>query len=911
MTKLTLSRFTIPLGPFAAIAGLLLTTTVQAQTEPAKDTDIVKLEKMEVTGSRLSSAAVEGALPVATYNSFEIAATGATTLVDYLKTLPFSGGWGTIGSNYTNGGNGTTQIALRGIGGENTLVLLNGRRMTPSGTGSAVDLNAIPFSAIERVEVLKSGGSVVYGTDAVAGVINVILKKDATGGSASFYYGNTMDTDVSKRSGSFSVGGMADKLQFMVGASWEKENGMYAPDRDFAMGNGGGSFSNPGRWFFSGAMQAALVAANGPGNSWTLKPGVNVATSLTSFKPWVNTAPSAGGDRNPYENFTTMVNPNERYNVFANFEYDILGERMKFFGDLNYADTHSEFQMAPGGFSPLTPIPATNYWVQQLFGPSAVAVDLLQSFYEFGLRLNMVDRQVFRLITGLRGQLTDSLTYETSYNYSEETTSNQELNGVSQPRLLATHGTNTPADYNYFTRSYNPQSGSVPSGSPFNPIALINSLRADNATAVSSKSQVVDFKVSESELFTLPAGPIEAVVGLEWRTQSVLSKPDDAKLSGSLGWNGAYGITVGSRHVMGGYTEAAIPIVDTLSGTLAYRYEQYEDEFDAKVGGAGLRWRALKDELTVRANYSQGFVAPSLLDLYNPGYESFPEIIDPRFAPTDPLRIYQISTRYVGSVAGGDALLPEKSDIYSVGFTYSPKALQGFSATVDWAKIKQENIIVYSVQDVVNEWARTGGPTNPNAAFSNRVILRNDPVAPDGVVIENLIGVGPRNVALRNTEYVDIAMTYDLPTKTLGRFVFSAEATRYLDQTSTSEIGGTEYSFLGFFDGEVCFPKWKGRLMTRWDMKDYSVALTGNYMGSVIDYTGAREQLEQDWTVDLQLGYKLPFGSRRFSSTLTIGARNVLDNPPPTSGGAFSSNYAERSYDPRGRFLYVKLEQSF
>jgi iron complex outermembrane receptor protein len=913
MTKLSLTKHPIRLGLLAASAGLLAVSAIQAQTAPTTQSETVKLETMEVTGSRLSSAAVEGALPVVSYNAFEIAATGATTLVDYLKTLPFSGGTGTIGSNFTNGGNGTTSIALRGIGGENTLVLLNGRRMTPSGTGAAVDLNAIPFSAIERIEILKSGGSVVYGTDAVAGVINVILKKDATGGSASLYYGNTTETDASKRAGSFSVAGMSDKLQFLVGASWEKENGMYAPDRDYAVGGGHSGYGNPGRFFFYGAMQNALLAANGltSAGSWTLDAGVNVPTRLADFKPWVNTAPSAGGDRFPYENFTTMVNPNERYNVFANFEYDLFGERMKFFGDINYADTHSEFMLAASPFSSAIPIPAQNYWVQQLLPGAVDDIDLSYRFADFAPRLNVVDRTVFRIISGLRGKLTDSINYETSYNYSEETTADQELNGISEPRLLANNATNTSGDYNYFTRSYNPRDGSVPAGAPFNSAALINLLRTDSATAVSSRTQVIDFKATDSELFTLPAGPIEAVVGLEGRTQNVLSKPDDAKLSGSIGWNAADGITRGSRHVMGGYAEVGIPILASLSGTVAYRYEKYENEFNAKVGGAGLRWRALKDELTVRANYSQGFVAPALLDLFNPGFESFPEIIDPRFPVSDPLRIYQISTQYVGSVAGGAALKPEESDISSVGFTYSPKALQGFSATVDWAKIKQENIIVYSVQGVVSEWARTGGPTNPNAAFRDRVVLRNDPTAPNGMVIDALLGVGPRNVALRNTEYVDIAMTYDLPTKALGRFAFSADATRYLDQTSTSEIGGTEYSYLGVFDGDVCYPKWKGRLMTRWDMKDYSVALTGNYMGSVVDDTGARDNLEQDWTVDLQLGYKLPIGSSRFGSTLTIGARNLFDNPPPTSAGAFSNNYPERSYDARGRFLYVKLEQSF
>lgn len=873
----------------------------------------VEMEKYVVTGSYLSAAAVEGALPTVSYNTAEINATGATTLVDFLQALPFSGGSGTIGSNFTNGGNGTTQIALRGLGGENTLVLLNGRRMTPSGTGSAVDLNAIPFSAIERVEVLKSGGSVIYGTDAVAGVINVILKKGGVMSWLSLYYGNTTDTDAAKRSGSFSVAGSSEKLQFFVSASWDKENGMYAPDRAYALGGGNSTYGNPGRFIFSGSMQTALLAANGltSAGSWTLDAGVNVPTSLASFKPWINTAPEDGGDRFPYERFTTMVNPNSRYNVYSNFEYDVFGDRMKLFGDINYAKTHSEFTLAPSPFSAAIPIPAQNYWVQQLFGASASSVGLLYRFADFNPRLNVVDRNVFRIVSGFRGQLTDKISYETSATFSAEDTSDKELNGVSQTRLLANNQSNTPADYNYFTRSYNPQDGSVPAGVPFNNPTLIDALRADSNTAVNSKTTVLDFKINDSELVSLPAGPVELVVGAEMRKQSVLSKPDDLKLSGSIGWNAADGVTQGDRKVYGGYFEMGIPILSNLSANLAYRYEKYENEFDAKVGSAGLRWHAIKDELTVRANYSQGFVAPSLLDLFNPGFESFPEINDPRFPASDPLRIYQISTQYVGAVAGGDALKPEESEIFSVGFSYSPKALKGFSATVDWAKITQTNIIVYSVQGIVNEWAKTGGPTNPNASFANRIVLFPDSTAPDGVVIDSLSGVGPRNIALRETSYVDFAVAYDLPTNTLGQFKFSADATRYLDQTSTSEIGNAAQSYLGIFDGGVVYPKWKGRLMTRWNTNDYSVDLTGNYLDSVVDDTGATDRLRAHITLDVQVSYRLNLGDSRFTSKLTVGARNVFDRIPPLSPGAFSNNYAERSYDSRGRFVYVKFDQAF
>ena len=901
--------------------GLTANAQSASQSSNSSAEEEVVLEKFEVTGSRLSAASVEGALPTISFDSVDIAASGATNLVEYMQQLPYSGGGGTIGSNYTNGGTGTSQIALRGIGGENTLVLVNGRRMTPSGTGSAVDLNAIPFAMVERIEILKSGGSVVYGTDAVAGVINVILKDDAQGGSASVYYGNTTDTDVGRKSASFSVGGTGERFQFFLGGSWDDQAGLYAPDREYALGGGNSTYGNPGRFFFYNDARTAINTANGTAgvSNWTLKEGVTVAGSLTDFRPWVNKAPEDGGTRFPYENFTTMVNPNSRYNVYASGIYDV-SDTVEMFFDVNYANTHSEFSLAPSPYSSYEGVNPKNYWLQQLFGAAVADTsdfgDNLYRFVDFGPRQNVVDRDVFRLVSGFRGDLTDKIGFEVSWVYSSEITSDKELNGINQSLLEGSYsGTNTTSDYNYFTRSFilgdTAGGGAIDPDAPYNPQSLIDLLKVDTNTAIESTTQVLGLEFTSTELFELPAGSVEGVIGFEHRKQDVISKPDAIKLSGSIGWNAADGITEGGREVMGVYGETAIPLTDTVSGTVAYRFEDYQDEFQAKVGSAGLRWSAIEDELTVRANFSQGFVAPSLLDLYNPGFESFPEIIDPRFDSGDPLRLYQVSASYVGSQETGDALQPEESNIYSFGATYSPKAIPGLELTVDWALIDQSNLIVYSVQGVISAWARDGGPTNPSAIFSDRITLQNDPTAPDGVVIDQLLGVGPRNVAFRKTEYVDLEAKYTWRTNSIGDYVFGASITNYLKQEEITAIGSDTYSYLGIFDGDVVYPEYKGRLYARWAKGPLGASMSGTYMHSVVDDTGGRDDgIEADWIVNGQLSYTLRERDQ-FQTKLTIGATNLFDNPPPTSPGAFSNNYSERSYSPMGRYLYLKLEQQF
>jgi iron complex outermembrane recepter protein len=195
--------------------------------------------------------------------------------------------------------------------------------------------------------------------------------------------------------------------------------------------------------------------------------------------------------------------------------------------------------------------------------------------------------------------------------------------------------------------------------------------------------------------------------------------------------------------------------------------------------------------------------------------------------------------------------------------------------------------------------------------FSDRITLQNDSTAPDGVVIDQLLNVGPRNVAFQKTEYVDLEAKYTWRTDTIGDYVFGASITNYLKQEQITAIGSATYSYLGIFDGDVVYPKYKGRLYTRWAKGPFNAALSGTYMHSVVDDTGGRaDGIEADWIVNGQVSYTLR-ARDQFETKLTVGATNLFDNPPPISPGAFSNNYSERSYSPLGRYLYVKLEQQF
>ena len=220
----------VRLALIAAASSTALTTTSIAAEDGADN-----VERIAVTGSRIKRADMETASPVSTIDASTIAASGATSIDDILQKMTAAGGAMT-NSGINNGSGGNSRINLRGLGSNRTLVLVNGRRMIASGTGAAstVDLNTIPVSMIERVEVLKDGASAVYGTDAIAGVVNVILKRDFDGFEMNLQSGISGEGDASETSIDFTIGNTFDKGNFVFNAQYTRRGDASQADRDFS-----------------------------------------------------------------------------------------------------------------------------------------------------------------------------------------------------------------------------------------------------------------------------------------------------------------------------------------------------------------------------------------------------------------------------------------------------------------------------------------------------------------------------------------------------------------------------------------------------------------------------------------------------------------------------------------------------
>jgi iron complex outermembrane receptor protein len=222
-------------------AGLLVAqTTVKpvVETTTAENSAPQKLEKFEVTGSNIKRVDLEGPSPIKVISRQEIEATGRTNLTDLLRELPEAGAIGINEGGTTAAVRGSTALDLRGLGANNTLVIVNGRRVAPTGNNSGgtvfVDLNRFPIAMVERIEVLKDGASAIYGADATSGVVNIILRKDYTGAEASLTYGNSFNTDVGEKSFSFFGGASSGKASATVGISVFERGALKASDTSFA-----------------------------------------------------------------------------------------------------------------------------------------------------------------------------------------------------------------------------------------------------------------------------------------------------------------------------------------------------------------------------------------------------------------------------------------------------------------------------------------------------------------------------------------------------------------------------------------------------------------------------------------------------------------------------------------------------
>lgn len=924
----------------AAVAWALLSgsSLAVAQTtdenNPTPSGAAVKLESFEVTGSRLSPPDFEGALPVTVYSSEMLGRLPAMTINNFLRTTPTAFGSGNIDESFVNGGGGRAFIGLRGL---TTLTLVNGRRTT---TG---DLNAVPLAAVDRIEILKDGNGAVYGADAVGGVINIITKRNFEGVQLDASYQNTTDKDISRRRFEAVWGKTYERGSLTMGISYFKQNNLYSRDRDFITETSDRSFGatsatpSPARFTLTPAQAQSLLGIAGQvGNvTYRVRNDLTRATGPGSFRVGqYGLGPAETSDRFPFAIYTPAVRPAERYNTFMSADYRLFKDSAAavLYTDIFYMRSYSQAELAPSpaGFaSSANPandfrIPANYYWMQQVFPGTTTDITAWQNrFLEFGSRQNDVRFDDFALTLGLKGDVTDRLSYDVSWYWNRNEQLDVERNGLNRDRLRQMLQGTAPAQF-LGANSWNPFANFFDSGVNTQNPATLDWLKLEPRTFRDFTTEVLNAQVKFKAL-DVPAGTVETLLGVENRNERFKRTPDLAKQQAAgSGWNAiaAFQQDYSIRSI---FAEAVVPLLKDapfarhLALGLAARREEFSHLPDEPtILRAYLRHQVNRD-LTLRLAYSEGYTAPTPANLDPASAQAFPNVYMPWLNATD-------QTNQGVLLVGNANLKPTESKSVNFGAVWAPRAIKGLTVQLDIYQIEQTNIIVQDPQVYVDAFAANGGVSpgpngtfikNNNAPFADRIVLDgNGSVTGIPGYIVSIAPVNTENIAALEAKAIDLEVTYAHETSDWGKFTYRLNLTHTLDFKIEKIPGLLTSEYVDLYTpndaiGPESAPSWKGFLQADWDFRDLFATLKFNWVNSYNeDPNGGQvfnKKLKAFNTLDLTIGYTYP----RTGTTVRFGVENLLDTFPSQAESSFADKYDRSMSNILGRMFSVSLTQKF
>jgi iron complex outermembrane receptor protein len=831
----------------SAVALALLPTLAGAQEADAQapEQEATNLDRIVVTGSSIPRTTTETASPVQVISRQEIDRTGKATIAEYLQTLTVDG-QGSIPKSFGNGfAGGGAGISLRGLGAGSTLVLLNGRRMAPYGLaddGQKVftDLSTIPMDAVERIEVLKDGASAVYGSDAIAGVVNIILRRDFTGVVVKGSYGLSEESDIAQRKGTLTAGWgdlAEDDYNFFFSIDASKTDGILASDRRGRKWIGTGDirpwgYDVIGSGFLGGTITGGgTVAANSPTGS-IQDPATGLYQSLPGCGQFSGITPAdpGGGCLWDVAQYRNLVPDEEYMNFFARGTFAI-NDRAELYTELGYSKKKTTFVNSFSGVSgawgyPGGPVNASSGPGATVLGaahpdnPLGVDARLRYAAFDVGPRTTHNDNEFARLLVGVTGTLgawdydaaylhsgTDLVNTRTGYlRYSRVRTVLSDPNSpVGWWRIGDNAGENSQALYDYISPT----------------------IHAD----AESTLDMFDAKASRS-LMDLRGGALGLALGVEYRRQDVELTPQTYTDIGDIIGLG-YSAYKGTQKVSAAYAELLAPVTSTLELNAALRVDSYEGGETSTTPKFGVKWTPA-DWIALRGTYAEGFRAPNPAESGVGGLAAFSTAADPVRCPNGV------------PVPGGNAtnadcaapvaiittpnpdLKPETSKSYTVGIVLEPTS--STSLTLDAYEIKRKDEIA---------------PESTALAIAAGRVVRSD---------NDLPGIPDSGTLLAvNTAYVNAAQTvvrgWDLDIRqrielgAYGKLLLDLQWTRVNSLAKTD--GGQTFEYAGTHgncDVTNCIgtPKDRANFGATWDIGAFSLSSVVNWRTSMenVPYRG-------------------------------------------------------------------------
>jgi iron complex outermembrane recepter protein len=829
--------------------------------------------RVDVTGSNIKRVEQEGASPILTITGAEVQKAGFTTINEALQSISQAGF--ALDDRFTNGfAPGAGGLNLRNLGFNSTLILVNGRRLPTYpfaqqlGTSQGFnDLNSIPLQAIDRVDVLLDGASAVYGADAVAGVVNVILKKDYQGYEAEASYNISQEGDGQQWNVAATAGWgdlTKDKWNVLVNANYLKRDEILSNDRGFARtedlrGRGGNdrrsSYGYPGTLVDTETGERFYPSGCGPSSQWG---GSSIRSGFCRY------------DRPLYSG---LLPETERYGVFASGQYN-FSEAFQLFAEASWARNNFFSTGFPAPTSDVNTgagmiVPAGNP-----YNPFPNAAELRYRFVDVGTRNVEGTSDIYRVVGGLKGTV-KNWDYELAAYQSEIDSSNNNLNYVLQ----------TTAQKYFDNGKYN-------FANPFaNPSSVTDALRYTSTREGNSKMTAYNGKAS-GEIWQLPAGPLAMAIGGEFRSEELSDTPDkEAEAGNTLGASAA--AAYGSRDVSSAFIEFNIPVVKNFEANLAARYDKYSGNgsWSGTSPKLSLRWQPTQ-QLLLRGTVGQAYRAPSLFETSSATQTSF------TFGIQDPVKCPVFNEDNpnclldVRRIQQGNANLdPEKTNVWTAGVIFEPIPSVSLGAEY-WNFDRKDEIGSISDQLLVNLF-----PTNPF------FVQRN----PDGTIAS--ITNGPVNLNKTTTSGIDFKVDLRSPATDYGRFTASGTLTYVFDYTITT-LGEDGTPVDTSLNGTWGYPRVRGTWALGWNRGPWQSTLSGYYVGA--------QNLEQGPPQTTPIGsytiFNLTAAYTGFKGwTIQGQVNNLFNTDPPfvdTSTGS-TGGYDYTLADPRGRFYGVLVKYSY
>jgi iron complex outermembrane recepter protein len=875
----------------AMLAGTSLRYTfINARTisvHEAREPKVVKVEDLNfdevvITGSRIpydlrADSRPDTTAPVTIFDREQIDALGVsdiTSLLRYLPQQPYGPRTGFAAPSFAG------LAEMRGLGFDTTLILINGRRIGATGSliaWNAFDLNTVPLSAVERIEVLSDSASAVYGADAIGGVVNIILKREIRRPVIDLHYG-TADGGAAERRASLSAGHSGHRFRASLSGDYFERTVLLGAERHWANQD----------YRTRGGRDERITASN-PGNVSSLSGG-NLPSLPSPFAAvpvgshgaliradFLNTA-GAQNKESSYR-YWAAIPASERVSLTAFADFDVT-PNLNLFNEAHYGEATTRGQYEPATRRLI--VPANNPF--NPFG-EAVAVDYM--FTDLGPTRVVMESQFDRLVAGLRGK-TGKWDWEVSMLRNQELSTYTTTNSLNDARVNAALRSSDP------DRTLN-----VFHDGPAADAELLESLSVKTKGGDYASALLQAATVARGKLGRLPAGNVTVVLGSEWSRS-------DVRMIERFGSVDSY------RTVVAAFGEVRAPIVSSdmqipsvreLVVAVSARADHYRGGFGTSFNPQyGVTWRLI-DEVLLRGSYASSFRAPSLFELFTP------RTVIPDIPIPDPSRNGQFSS--VTFVTGGNPdLRPIEADSLTAGFVLTPNAIPNFQATAGYWRVNMRNRVQVIPYDVL---------IASEERFPLRV-ERSERTAAD--ITAGLPGaltyldISRINFGSILTDGIDFGAKYSFETRA-GELSADLAAT-WVNAYDIVDIPGTVgIDRVAVADPAGSISRWRGMATIGLTNMTFRVSLTARYTSGYLDtdvFTG--ESLRRiagmaEFDIQGAADLGMIFGGRFDDTVLTAGISNLLNKEPPFAQVGGQIGFDPTQGDLRGRFGYLRLSKGF